>query len=205
MTYYPRSTVLRMIESHRSQKTPHSITILHNISLVSSPPQKWLTLRKMIWGHLHIHWLWLCNCTWRSHVKFILSNMGLVLTVCKMLFQQWAWKCKRLKAHYAATTTSQLSELQALYRLVELLARGYFNIILCFAIWLVFADHWTAAKKMHIVPRPPLRPLQNGYQKWAGYETNTIWKWDTTYGPAVRLIGYILTWTHQRKRPRTVV
>ena len=50
-----------------------------------------------------------------SHVKCILPNACLVLTVSKILLWQWPWKCKRPSMH--ATAASRLSALQALYRL----------------------------------------------------------------------------------------
>ena len=111
--------------------------------------------------NLHISCFDYMNCIWhvQSYAKQILLNTCLVLTVSNPLLQQWPWKCKRLRANadsICVIAASWLSALQALYRLAKLLALDYLMISLCFVIWLVFVDHQTAAKKMHIAPRPPL-------------------------------------------------
>ena len=93
------------------------------------------------------------------YAKWILSNTCLVLTVSNPLLQQRLWKCKRLRANahsICVIAASWLSALQALYRPAELLALDYLMISLCFVIWMVFVDHQSATKKMHIAPRPPL-------------------------------------------------
>ena len=94
----------------------------------------------------------------------------IVPSVCKMLPQQWPWKSKTLRA-IASTHATAARRLSALHDSLSC-KHVAVSLLLC-----IFQSDWRSRiakqlpRKMHIVPRPSLGPIQNGYRKWPGYKT----------------------------------